>query len=65
MVQDRYLRMREPGALARALAIYSNSIVACISRDSVAVFSGLGRARQETISSHLKQVRLEQYRPHA
>ena len=39
----------------RACATYSilSLIVACIGRDSVAVFSSSGRMRQETISSHL------------
>ena len=58
-VQERYLRMREPGAIARARATYYilSSIVACIGRDSVTVFCGPGCARQETISSLLKLVR--------
>ena len=54
-VQDRYLRMREPGALARAAYSISSLNVVCSGRDSVALFSGTGRARQKTISSHLKQ----------
>ena len=55
-VQDCYLRMRKPGARARVHATYFilSLIFACISRDSVALFSGPGRARQETVSSHLK-----------
>ena len=52
-VQDRYLRMREPGALARATYSILSLNVVCSGRDSVALFSGTGRARQKTISSHL------------
>ena len=47
LVQDRYLRMPEPGALAHVIYSISSLNVVCIGCDSVAVFSGTVRARQK------------------